>query len=85
MKDTTINISVLVIAILLVHLIYVGYIWPVSDLAIQSAAEAGLAVPRPVAVILDLEQEVCIILFMDFVFNSFEDVIHYEIKIPLRC
>ena len=36
MKDTTINISVLVIAILLVHLIYVGYIWPVSDLAIQT-------------------------------------------------
>ena len=43
MKDTTINISVLVIAILLVHLIYVGYIWPVSDLAIQTAAESGLA------------------------------------------
>ena len=65
MKDTTINISVLVIAILLVHLIYVGYIWPVSDLAIQTAAEAGLAVPRTFAVILkDLEQEVCIILFL---------------------
>ena len=44
MKDTTINISVLVIAILLVHLIFVGYIWPVSDLAIQTAAESGLAV-----------------------------------------
>jgi len=65
MKDTTINISVLVIAILLVHLIYVGYIWPVSDLAIQTAAESGLAVPRTFAVILkDLEQEVCIILFL---------------------
>ena len=65
MKDTTINISVLVIAILLVHLVYVGYIWPVSDLAIQSAAESGLAVPRTFAVILkDLEQEVCIILFL---------------------
>ena len=65
MKDTTINISVLVIAILLVHLIYVGYIWPVSDLAIQTATESGLAVPRTFAVILkDLEQEVCIILFL---------------------
>ena len=65
MKDTTINISVLVIAILLVHLIYVGYIWPVSDLVIQTAAESGLAVPRTFAVILkDLEQEVCIILFL---------------------
>ena len=65
MKDTTINISVLVIAILLVHLIYVGYIWPVSELAIQTAAESGLAVPRTFAVILkDLEQEVCIILFL---------------------
>ena len=65
MKDTTINIYVLVIAILLVHLIYVGYIWPVSDLAIQTATESGLAVPRTFAVILkDLEQEVCIILFL---------------------
>ena len=72
MKDTTINISVLVIAILLVHLIYVGYIWPVSDLAIQTAAESGLAVPRTFAVILkDLEQEVCIILFLWTLFLIF--------------
>ena len=82
MKDTTINISVRDCYI--ARSSYIRYIWPVSDLAIQTAAESGLAVPRTFAVILkDLEQEVCTNSFCELCFNLFEDVIHYEIKISL--
>lgn len=65
MKSTTLQIAALVIAILIVHLAYVGYIWPISNQAMQLAAESGSAVPRTFEIILkDLEQEVCIILFL---------------------
>ena len=52
------------IAILfLVHLLYIGYIVPQADLAIDQARAVGEAAPRTLFVVLkDLEQEVCIIL-----------------------
>lgn len=54
---------VFLLIIMIVHGIYLGYIWPVAQQAIDEAREAGLATPRTLPVVLkDVEQEICIML-----------------------
>ena len=59
------NLVALIISVLLVHLIYIGFILPNADIAIEFAKSQGQSVPRNLFVILkDLEQEICIILML---------------------
>jgi len=53
------------VSIIVVHLIYVGYIWPESTQVIEAARAAGQSAPRDLVVILkDWEQEICIIMML---------------------
>ena len=55
----------LVVSIIVVHLIYVGYIWPESTQVIEAARAAGQSATRDLVVILkDWEQEICIIMML---------------------
>ena len=59
------NTLALVVSIIVVHLVYVGYIWPESAQAIETARAAGQSAPRDLVVILkDWEQEICIIMML---------------------
>ena len=59
------SLIALIISVLLVHLIYIGFILPNADIAIEFAEQQGQAVPRNLFVILkDLEQEICLILML---------------------
>lgn len=59
------NLLVLVLAIVTVHLTYIGVIRPQADIAILTARQAGQSAPRDLFVILkDLEQEICLILMI---------------------
>jgi len=59
------NLFVLVLAIVTVHLTYIGVIRPQADIAILTARQAGQSAPRDLVVILkDLEQEICLILMI---------------------
>jgi biopolymer transport protein ExbB/TolQ len=59
------NTLALVISIIVVHLFYVGYVWPESSAAIEAARAAGQSAPRDLAVIIkDWEQEICIIMML---------------------
>jgi len=59
------NTLALVVSVIVVHLIYVGYIWPESTQVIEAARAAGQSAPRDLLVILkDWEQEICIIMML---------------------
>ena len=59
------NTLALVFSIIVVHLFYVGYVWPDSAAAIEAARAAGQSAPRNFSVILkDWEQEICIIMML---------------------
>ena len=59
------SLIALIISVLFVHLIYIGFILPNADIAIEFAEQQGQAVPRNLFVILkDLEQEICLILML---------------------
>ena len=59
------NTLALAVSIIVVHLIYVGYIWPESTQVIEAARAAGQSAPRDLVVILkDWEQEICIIMML---------------------
>lgn len=59
------NTLALVISIIVVHLFYVGYVWPASAESIEAARAAGQSAPRDIAVILkDWEQEICLIMML---------------------
>lgn len=65
MSKILFSVLALVISIVVVHLFYIGYVWPQADIAIQAAAAAGQTAPRHIAVILkDYEQEICLILLL---------------------
>jgi biopolymer transport protein ExbB/TolQ len=65
MQSAVKNILALVVSIVVVHLLYVGYVWPESTAAIEAARAAGQSAPRDIAVILkDWEQEIAIILML---------------------
>ncbi len=59
------NLFVLVLAVVTIHLTYIGFIRPQAELAIEAARMAGQSAPRDLFVILkDFEQEICLILMV---------------------
>lgn len=63
MKNVIKSLLALIVSILVVHLIYVGYIWPGADQMLEASRQAGTSAPRTLLVILkDTEQEICFIL-----------------------
>lgn len=55
----------LIFSVVLVHMIYIGYVRPEANALIKVSAAEGHAVPREVVVILkDYEQEICFILML---------------------
>jgi biopolymer transport protein ExbB/TolQ len=63
------SILALAFTIVSVHLVFIGYIRPEAELAIELARQAGQSSPRVLEVILkDYEQEICIILMIWGVF-----------------
>jgi len=71
------NLLVLVLAIIAIHLTYIGFIRPQAELAIETARQAGQSAPRDLFVILkDLEQEICLILMIWGTFLIADKCIH---------
>lgn len=59
------NVFALAVAVVGVHLLYIGYIRPEAQLALETAKLAGQSAPRDLFVILkDYEQEICLILMV---------------------
>jgi len=60
------NFIVLVFSVIIVHMIYIGYVRPEANALIEAAQEEGRqSVPRDVVVIVkDYEQEICFILML---------------------
>jgi biopolymer transport protein ExbB/TolQ len=59
------SLLALAVAIIGVHLLYIGYIRPEASFAIEAARQAGQSAPRALSVILkDYEQEICLILMV---------------------
>jgi len=59
------SVLALIVAIVLIHLLYIGYIRPEAALAIEAAKQIGQSAPRDLVVILkDYEQEICLILMV---------------------
>ena len=71
------NLLVLVLAIIAIHLTYIGFIRPQAELAIETARQAGQSAPRDLFVILkDVEQEICLILMIWATFLMADKCIH---------
>jgi hypothetical protein len=63
MQDTLKNFAALVVSLIVVHMIYIGYIRPEAAQLMQSALAQGQSSPRDIVVIIkDYEQEICFIL-----------------------
>lgn len=63
MSDMIKNIVVLIVSIIVVHLVYLGYIRPEANILIEAAERAGETTPRELVMVLkDYEQEICFIL-----------------------
>jgi biopolymer transport protein ExbB/TolQ len=59
------SLVALAVAVIGIHLLYIGYIRPEAALAIEVAKQAGQSSPRALSVILkDYEQEICLILLV---------------------
>lgn len=65
MSDIIKSLVALLVSIIVVHLIYIGFIRPEADAVLEAARQAGLAAPRNLVVVLkDYEQEICFILML---------------------
>ncbi|MDJ0622314.1 MAG: MotA/TolQ/ExbB proton channel family protein [Desulfocapsaceae bacterium] len=65
MSDIVKNFIVLIASIIVVHLIYIGYIRPEANLLIETAQQSGNTVPRELVIVIkDYEQEICFILML---------------------
>ncbi len=65
MKHIAKNLISLVLSVVLVHLLYAGYIWPEAERILEASRLAGTSAPRDLIVILkDAEQEICLILML---------------------
>jgi biopolymer transport protein ExbB/TolQ len=65
MSDIVKSFIVLMLSIIVVHLIYIGYVRPEADLLIETARQAGQSSPRELVIVLkDYEQEICFILMI---------------------
>ena len=59
------SLIALAVAVIGIHLLYIGYIRPDAALVIEIAKQAGQSAPRALSVILkDYEQEICLILLV---------------------
>ena len=62
MSDMGKSILVLLFSIIIVHLVYIGYVRPEADHLLEMAKQAGQAAPRDLVIVLkDYEQEICYI------------------------
>lgn len=76
MNNKILQIVVLVVTILLVHSLYTFWIDPEVLMIEQAAAESGSILPRSIFIIVkDLEQELCIILFIWGVYLCIEKIL----------
>jgi biopolymer transport protein ExbB/TolQ len=65
MSEIVKNFIALVLSILLVHLVYIGYVRPQADILLEAARLAGQSAPRDLVIVLkDYEQEICFILML---------------------
>ncbi len=65
MSEIVKNFIALIISIIIVHLVYIGYIRPQADILLDAARLAGLSAPRDLVIVLkDYEQEICFILMI---------------------
>ncbi|MGB3210550.1 MAG: MotA/TolQ/ExbB proton channel family protein [Desulforhopalus sp.] len=65
MSDIIKSFIVLIGSIIVVHLIYIGYIRPEAELVLEAARQAGSSTPRELVIVLkDYEQEICFILMI---------------------
>ena len=65
MSQTIKSLIALVVAIIVVHMVYVGVIRPQAEVITEAARQLGQTSPRHVFVILkDYEQEICLILLL---------------------
>ena len=65
MSEIVKNFIALILSILLVHLVYIGYVRPQADVLLEAARLAGLSAPRDLVIVLkDYEQEICFILML---------------------
>jgi biopolymer transport protein ExbB/TolQ len=65
MSDIVKSFIVLIVSIIVVHLVYIGYIRPEADLLLETAKQAGQSSPRELVIVLkDYEQEICFILMI---------------------
>jgi biopolymer transport protein ExbB/TolQ len=65
MSEIVKNFIALIISILLVHLVYIGYVRPQADILLEAARLAGQSAPRDLVIVLkDYEQEICFILML---------------------
>lgn len=63
MSDIIKSFVALLVSIIVVHLVYIGFVRPEADALLEAARQAGLAAPRNLVVVLkDYEQEICFIL-----------------------
>jgi biopolymer transport protein ExbB/TolQ len=65
MSDIIKSFIVLLVSIIVVHLVYIGYVRPEADLLLETARQAGQSAPRNLMIVLkDYEQEICLILML---------------------
>ena len=65
MSEIVKNFIALILSIIIVHLVYIGYIRPQADILIDAARLAGQSAPRDLVIVLkDYEQEICFILMI---------------------
>ena len=65
MSEIVKNFIALIISVIIVHLVYIGYIRPQADILIDAARLAGQSAPRDLVIVLkDYEQEICFILMI---------------------
>jgi len=74
------NFIALVFSVIIVHMVYIGYVRPEANTLIEVAQEEGRqSVPRDVVVIVkDYEQEICFILLFWGCFlitNSYREIL----------
>ncbi len=65
MKNIVTGLIGLLVSVVVIHLLYVGYIWPEADRVMEASRLAGVSAPRDLVVILkDAEQEICLMLML---------------------
>jgi len=65
MSDIVKSFIVLIVSIIVVHLVYIGYVRPEAELLLETAKQAGQSSPRELVIVLkDYEQEICFILMI---------------------